>query len=63
MYTKVLPGQLGLLDLSPDMAETEAAIFLEAGDEQHRYGVRITPIGTPQHISGHLVFCMMTLNA
>ena len=32
MYTKVLPGQLGLLDLRPEMPETEASIFLEAGE-------------------------------
>jgi PAS domain S-box-containing protein len=55
MYTKVLPGQLGLLDLRPEMPETEASIFLEAGEEQHRYNVRITPIGTTQHISGQLI--------
>ena len=55
VYSKTLPGQLGLLDLRPKMPETEAAIFLEAGEEQHRYSVRITPIGTTQHISGHLV--------
>jgi PAS domain S-box-containing protein len=55
VYSKTLPGQLGLLDLRPEMPETEASIFLEAGEEQHRYNVRITPIGTTQHISGHLV--------
>jgi len=63
MYTKVLPGQLGLLDLRPEMPETEASIFLEAGEEQHRYNVRITPIGTTQHISGQLIILHDDTNA
>jgi len=28
---------------------------LETGEEHHRYSVHITPIGTAQHINGHLV--------
>jgi len=39
-------GQLGLLELKPGMGETEAAIILGQGQEQHFYGVRITPVGT-----------------
>ena len=54
-YNQVLPGQLGLLELKRGMGETEAAIILGQGQEQHFYGVRITPIGTLQHLSGHLV--------
>ena len=54
-YNQVLPGQLGLLELKPGMGETEAAIILGQGQEQHFYGVRITPVGTLQHLSGHLV--------
>ena len=54
-YNQVLPGQLGLLELKRGMGGTEAAIILGQGQEQHFYGVRITPIGTLQHLSGHLV--------
>jgi len=54
-YNLVLPGQLGLLEMKPGMSETEAAIILGQGEEQHFYGVRITPVGTTQHLSGHLV--------
>jgi signal transduction histidine kinase/PAS domain-containing protein len=55
LYNQVLPGQLGLLDLKPDMKETKAVITLGSGQELHCYGVNITPIGHQQHISGHLV--------
>jgi signal transduction histidine kinase/PAS domain-containing protein len=54
-YNRVLPGQLGLLELKPGMGETEAAIILGQGQEQHFYGVHITPVGTLQHLNGHLV--------
>jgi PAS domain S-box-containing protein len=55
LYNQILPGQLGLLDLKPDMKENKAVITLGIGQELHCYGVNITPIGTQQHVSGHLV--------
>jgi PAS domain S-box-containing protein len=55
LYNQILPGQLGLLDLKRDMTETKAVIALGEGEGQHCYGVNITPIGTPQHLSGHLI--------
>jgi PAS domain S-box-containing protein len=54
-YNQILPGQLGLLELKPGMGETEASIILGQEQAQHFYGVRITPVGTLQHLSGHLV--------
>jgi signal transduction histidine kinase len=55
IYNQILPGQLGMLDLKRDMTETKAVITLGEGEWQHCYGVNITPIGTPPHLSGHLV--------
>ena len=54
-YNKALPGQLSLLEIKPDMTETEAVISLGQGLGQHFYGVHITPISTNQNLSGHLV--------
>ena len=54
-YNKALPGQLSLLEIKPDMTETEAIISLGQGLGQHFYGVHITPISTNQKLSGHLV--------
>jgi signal transduction histidine kinase/PAS domain-containing protein len=55
IYSHVFPGQLGLLELNPDMPETEAAVFLNEGQSQRSYSVRITPIGPAPHINGRLV--------
>jgi PAS domain S-box-containing protein len=54
-YHKALPGQLSLLEIKPDMTETEAVISLGKGLEQYFYGVHITPISTNQNLSGHLL--------
>jgi PAS domain S-box-containing protein len=55
LYNKVLPGQLGLLDLNSDMTETEAVIVLGEGLKQRYYEISVTPISTQQHFIGHLV--------
>jgi PAS domain S-box-containing protein len=55
LYNQILPGQLGLLDMKSDTVETKAVISLGEGQEQHYYEVSITPIGTQEHLSGHLV--------
>jgi PAS domain S-box-containing protein len=55
VYNQILPGQLGLLDLKSDMKETKAVISLGTGEAQHCFVVNITPIGTQQHLTGHLV--------
>ncbi|HEX7475702.1 MAG TPA: PAS domain S-box protein, partial [Dehalococcoidales bacterium] len=55
LYDRVLPGQLGLLELKSDMTETKAVIALGQGRGQRYYGVYLTPISTQKQISGHLV--------
>jgi signal transduction histidine kinase/PAS domain-containing protein len=55
IYSRVFPGQMGLLELNADMPETEAAVFLSDGQNQRSYSVRITPIGTAPHVNGRLV--------
>jgi PAS domain S-box-containing protein len=55
VYNQILPGQLGLLDLKSDMKETKAVISLGTGEAQHCFVVNITPIGTQQQSTGHLV--------
>jgi signal transduction histidine kinase len=55
LYSRVLPGQAGLLELKPDMPETKALIVMGKGPEQYYYRVYITPITTQQRFSGHLL--------
>lgn len=54
-YSLVLPGQAGLLELKPEMTETQAVIALGEGQPQHYYGVYVSPIYTRQRLSGYLI--------
>jgi len=63
IYSHVFPGQLGLLELNPDMPETEAAVFLNEGQSQRSYSVRITPIGRRLISMGDWLFCGTIRNA
>ena len=54
-YNRVLPGQLGLLELKSDMNETKAIVTMGEGQGQRNYGVYATPVSKQRHLSGHLV--------
>jgi len=55
LYNRVLPGQLGLLELKPDMTETQAVIAMGEGQQQRFFRAYITQISAQQHLNGHLV--------
>jgi PAS domain S-box-containing protein len=54
-YNQILPGQAGLLELKPGMADSKAIIALGEDIGQRYYEVNISLISTDQRIHGHLV--------
>jgi PAS domain S-box-containing protein len=54
-YNKVLPGQAGLLPLTPGTSDEQATIALGEGQTLRYYGVSISPMYTKNQFSGRLI--------
>ena len=54
-YGQVLPGQMGLLELSPDSGETQAMIAFGLGEKLRYYRVIISPIKSRDILSGYMI--------
>ena len=54
-YRQAFPGQAALLELTPDMPESQGVVALGQGKEQRYYGLNVSPIVIGERVHGHLV--------
>jgi len=54
-YNRAIPGQIGAIDLKPDIRESHVVMTIGEGTQLRHYGVHISAIMIDKHYSGHVI--------
>ena len=54
-FSSLRSGDIGLIELSPDVQTSRSGIFIGEGQKQLHYGVQVSTITTKQRYSGHVL--------
>lgn len=55
LYSEVLPGQIGQIDLTPDIGGTQAILAFGIGEKLRYYRIGISVIGSQDHNNGFMI--------